>query len=519
MQQLSGIFSSPPSNRKREQNPQEMSKLTRSAPPACMFSPSKNGSPTSVVQRDFLQLGMHEVRLDNFQDDFLPSPEELKIYHVRKQMPTITDKNKRLLRNLFIWFLFLTIFMSLLAVFLYGHSAAEDEAAAPTNTIEEGWREPLGFMPIDSRLKETIKLLLDDVDHKVLTDSKSPQFQAAQWMADIDMHKVPLDVAPFFKQRYALVLLWFATAGEDWHRSVNFLTDVHECEWKVPYQRLDRSVFDMGVQCNSLKEVTGLVLQGMNLTGRVPREIGMLSNLERLSLDRNNITDFESFRPLTKLNELTVGYNKFSTWIPEWIGELSNLEVLSLSEGGFTSTLPTQLQQLTELSTLAVDSNKMSGTLDILEDIPWLVNLYLEKNLFTGTITDNFLQHLEIVEVLDLSDNQFRGQFGRAFLRHRPRLQILDLHNNFLEGPLPDMPRSSSLKFLDLQDNLFNSSIPTSIDGLSALQHFDVSNNRLSGDLPNRHFSKLTQLEYLSLSLSILYLHPGPYRTSACYQI
>jgi len=509
MQQLSTIFSSPFNGIRRGEKKHlngEMSKL--STPPACMFSPSKNDpSPTSVMNQAFGQLGMHEVRLDNFQDDFLPSPENLQIYHVRNKM--MMPKDKRWFRNLFIVILFLTIFISLLAVVLFARSdgrATETNKATGANDV--GWQEPLGFLPIDSRLKETIKFLLDDVDHKLLTDTKAPQFQAAQWMADIDMHKISLDTPLLFKQRYTLALFWFATSGEYWNQSVNFLTDAHECDWKVPYQRLDRSVFDMGVQCNAIKEVTGLILQGMNLTGRIPREIRMLSKLEQLSLDHNNVTDFESFRRLTSLTRLSVGYNKFSTWMPEWIGELSNLRTLSLSASGFESTLPTQLRKLTELSTFAVDNNKMTGTLDALEDMPWLVNVYLKDNAFTGNITDTFLQDLKIVEVLDLSKNQFRGLLERGFMRNRPRLQILDLHNNYLDGPLPDMPRSSSLKFLDLQDNLFEGSIPPSIDSLSTLKHFDISNNRLSGDIPVKHLSKLTQLEYLSFH-SNNFLTPG----------
>jgi len=477
----------------------EMNKLTQSAPPAYMFSAA--GSPTSVQQD--LQLGMHEVRLDNFQDDFLPSPEELKVHHIKKKINTITSK--RWLRSLFIFSLFLIIFLSLLIVFLHKGSTSSEKKDAKVKETWESWRNPSGSISVDSRLAESIKLLLDDVDHKVLTDTKSPQFQAAQWIADIDTQRISLNETKFFKQRYALALLWFATSGENWNQSVKFLTDTHECEWRMPYQRQDRSVFEMGVQCNPLKEVTSLVLQEMNLTGRIPQEIRMLSNLERLSLDRNNLTDFGSLRPLKNLNELTVGYNHFSTPIPDWIGELSNIIVLSLSKSGFSSTLPTQLKKLTELSTLALDGNDISGTLDIIEQMPWLENLYLARNFFSGTIKDNFLQHLEIIEVLDLSSNQFRGQLGRSFLRNRPRLQILDLHDNFLEGPLPDMPRLSSLIFLDLRNNLFNSSIPISIDGLSALRHFDVSNNRLSGDLPNKHLSKLTQLEFFSISSNHLF--------------
>jgi len=513
MQQLSNIFT-PTFNRIDEKKRLTNNKFT-TPPPAHLFqfSPSNGPSPTSVInlhEPNFCHQLMHEVRLNNFQDDFLPTPDELKFNYSRNKM--IYEK------RWFRYLLFLISLILLLTVSIYAishHSSRQEEAAGAasntTTTTNIGYVGPLVFPSITSRLHETITILSDDINPELLTDLKSPQFLAAQWMADIDMRKVSLNTSSVFKQRYALVLLWFATAGEYWHQSLIFLTDDHECDWNVPsYQGLDGSVLDMGVQCNTFKEVTGLVLQGMNLTGIIPLEIRILSKLEQVSLDHNNITDFESFRHLTNLNKLTVGYNKFLTRrIPEWIGELSNLQTLSLSASGIVSTLPTQLKQLTELSTLAMDNNKMKGMLDVLEDMPWLVNVYLGNNIFTGTITDTFLQSLQIIEVLDLSNNQLRGSLESAFLEHRPRLHFLDLHNNFLDGPLPDMPRSSSLKFLDLQNNLFNSSLPNSIDNLLALRHFDIANNRLTGDIPIEHLNKLTQLEYLSFYSNHL-LKPGP---------
>eukprot|EP00547_Thalassionema_nitzschioides_P016383 CAMPEP_0194251074 /NCGR_PEP_ID=MMETSP0158-20130606/24505_1 /TAXON_ID=33649 /ORGANISM="Thalassionema nitzschioides, Strain L26-B" /LENGTH=666 /DNA_ID=CAMNT_0038988087 /DNA_START=6 /DNA_END=2006 /DNA_ORIENTATION=+ len=488
---------------------QEMKKMTKSGPPAYMFgSPSPGlpaytfGSPSPMKQgfQHNFQQEMHDIRLDNYQDDLMPLEEEIKLYQLRPSKLSFTQK--RWFRLLIIALLCITILVSLSCIIVY-----YSQRKKATDTTDARWDLPKGFVSIDSRLQETIKLLLNDVDHKALTNTKSPQFQATRWIADIDALQVPLELTSSFKQRYALALLWFATSGKNWKNWDNFLTKSHECDWRVPVKTLDGE-FEMGVQCNFKKEVTSIILQNSNLSGSLPLEIQMLSTLERLSLDHNNITDFKSIRNLTKLTHLTIGYNHIDNEFPEWIAELSKLQILGLSHNGFTSTLPSQLKELTDLSSFAVDNNKMSGPLEILEDMPWLSTLYLEDNSFTGTITNNFLHHLEIIEVLDVGNNKLRGNVGRALLR-RPRLQILDVHGNRLNGPLPDFPHSSSLRYLALQNNFFEGSIPSAISGLTALRHLDISNNRLSGDIPTRDLNRLTKLEYLSLASNRLFT-PGP---------
>lgn len=492
----------------RGRDTREMNKVTISGPPAYMFgSPSPGlpaytfGSPSPMKQgfKHEFQPEMDDIRLDNYQDDLLPSEEELKMYQTRPSKLSFTQK--RWFRLLIITMLYVAILASLSCIIVYS------QRTKATDMTDTRWDLPEGFISVDSRLQETIKLLLSNVDHKALTDTKSPQFKAARWIADIDNLQVPLELTSPFKQRYALALLWFATSGENWKNLNNFLTESHECDWRVLVKTPDDE-FEVGVQCNGKKEVTSMVLQNSNLSGGLPLEIQMLSTLERVSLDHNNITDFKHVRNLTKLTHLTIGYNAIVTEFPEWVAELSKLQILDLSHNSLTSTLPSQLKKLTDLSSFAVDNNKMSGPLEILEDMPWLSKLYLEDNSFTGTITNNFFHHLEILEVLDLGNNKLRGNIGRALLR-RPRLQILDVHGNRLNGPLPDFPRSSSLRYLALQNNFFEGSIPSTISGLADLRHLDISNNRLSGDIPTRNLNRLTHLEYLSLASNRLFT-PGP---------
>ena len=80
-------------------------------------------------------------------------------------------------------------------------------------------------------------------------------------------------------------------------------------------------------------------------------------------------------------------------------------------------------------------------------------------------------------------------------------LQILDLSNNSLSGIIPQHSSkfSSSLSVLNLQGNNFNGNIPqTCINGRSRLKMIDLSENHLEESVP-RSLTTCTVLESLNL--------------------
>ena len=75
-----------------------------------------------------------------------------------------------------------------------------------------------------------------------LTNPTSPQYRAALWMAEEDVHPAtanltyPLNQTSLdllqFRQRYALVTFYYATDGDGWTDRCNFLTpSLHVCDW------------------------------------------------------------------------------------------------------------------------------------------------------------------------------------------------------------------------------------------------------------------------------------------------
>ncbi|OAY69931.1 LRR receptor-like serine/threonine-protein kinase ERL2 [Ananas comosus] len=106
------------------------------------------------------------------------------------------------------------------------------------------------------------------------------------------------------------------------------------------------------------------------------------------------------------------------------------------------------------------------------------------------------------LEVIDLSYNQIKGKLplslNRVMLRYLnlssnqfegplPALlqtpTVLDLSNNFFTGPIPNSTLSS-LEYLLLSNNSFDGNVPVSLCESTSLLVLDISNNKLSGEIP-----------------------------------
>jgi len=85
-------------------------------------------------------------------------------------------------------------------------------------------------------------------------------------------------------------------------------------------------------------------------------------------------------------------------------------------------------------------------------------------------------------------------------------LSFFDLGTNQISGTIPSFKSARNLTYLWLNQNLFSGTIPQDLPQPNIVQ-LELSQNILSGAIPDE-FAKMTQLEYLDLSLNKLSVLP-----------
>ncbi|KAK3424560.1 hypothetical protein EUGRSUZ_F01347 [Eucalyptus grandis] len=97
-------------------------------------------------------------------------------------------------------------------------------------------------------------------------------------------------------------------------------------------------------------------VEGNWLSGRLPPELGKLSELDRLSLTSNNFTGElpQTFANFTELWTLRLGDNQFRGKIPSFIQNLTSLRVLIIQGSGLQGPIPSGIAVLERLTYLRI---------------------------------------------------------------------------------------------------------------------------------------------------------------------
>jgi len=168
-----------------------------------------------------------------------------------------------------------------------------------------------------------------------------------------------------------------------------------------------------------------------DLHGPIPESIGKLTNLQQISLARNNLSGAipKSFGDLVNLFHLNLDQNKLAGAIPADLGKMANLLTLALGVNQLEGPIPPELGSLSNLYSLAMSSNQLSGPIPTeLGKLTNLFSLFLDNNKLTGAVPLSFV--------------------------NLTKLQTLFLSNNQLED-LPDLTSMPALTLVRLQRNRF----------------------------------------------------------------
>ena len=231
------------------------------------------------------------------------------------------------------------------------------------------------------------------------------------------------------------------------------------CEWE-------------GVTCGGDEDgphaIKELKLPNVGLAGTIPPELGLLKDLEHLSLSGNMLRGS----------------------IPQELADLKKLVTLDLTGCFLTGTLPQSFASVSLVS-LQLANNAISGRFFRDGDSPHLQSIKeirLENNLLTGTIHGPTLSRMTEIYSLSLSDNDLSGLIPGEEIGSLPALRYMYLDSNSLVGPLPShlatQVGGASLLELWVQDNALSGTVPASYSRFDKMHDFYIDGNKLTGEVP-----------------------------------
>ena len=331
-----------------------------------------------------------------------------------------------------------------------------------------------------------------------------------------------------------LKALYISTRGAEWDSTWNLDTTSVE----PPSQESVDNWYGVTPEDG---RVTELNLPGNGLFGKLPDELGNLSELRILNLQNNRLSDSIGawIGDLTALEKLYLQNNDLAGAIPDELGNLSELEVLDISGNRLEGVVPDRLTNLKNLWELWLYNNLLSGSIpEGLIELPKLHSLRLGQNLnLSGVISVKDPTQVPFIDLKETSlcidqtntdldevseqiqtfheyaclpakewtaleelynstkgetwTNKFGWNFGTRLRGssvgqwygvsvEAGSIRSLKLEGNNLKGHLPaELGFLTNLEVLHLGDNLVRGAIPKELTSLENLKEFSAFDTRL----------------------------------------
>ncbi|KAI3803717.1 hypothetical protein L1987_31878 [Smallanthus sonchifolius] len=203
---------------------------------------------------------------------------------------------------------------------------------------------------------------------------------------------------------------------------------------------------------------------------------------------------------LTELTTIDLSDNKLSGPIPTSLFSLPNLQTLILRTNSFSGTLPPTISTLKSIQTLDISHNSLSGSLPDTSSSLTLTRLDLSFNKLTGPIPKLARNLLELA----LRSNSLSGFLSNSSFSELTQLEVVELSENFLVGTIPSwFFLQPGLQQVNLANNKFTG-IEISIPVDSDLVAVDAGYNKITGCLPV-NFTAYPVLSSLSLRYNVLH--------------
>lgn len=248
------------------------------------------------------------------------------------------------------------------------------------------------------------------------------------------------------KDSLALIALYKACDGPNW------MLDSKLDLWSDFTRPIDDEEYWRGIETGIVDgelRVTKIFLVSCKLEGKLPEEIGHLSELTWLDLSINNLTGIvpTGISKLTKLEHLNLGNNKFDLQPVNFIQDMVHLKDLLLKKNSFNA-ITSKLDDLQCLERLDIESNSFQELPASIGKLRSLECIYASQNEMTGlpvevgqlsaTLTHLILNgnklsafpeaifQLSELWYLDISDNQISDTNEKEIRKKLPKLNIFN---------------------------------------------------------------------------------------------
>lgn len=198
---------------------------------------------------------------------------------------------------------------------------------------------------------------------------------------------------------------------------------------------------------------------------------------------------------LIDMYQSTNGRNWTNPWqlnqnVTTWAGvkiENKRIVALNLNARGLEGQLPTSLNTLSNLKTLNISSNPLTGSLEMLTSLSNLKTLNIAATNYResyGNLPSVFGQMRQLTS-LNIAQNGFTSPIsdttGFFLLTNLEELYIQS--NNFAGSMQSEFGNFRKLKKFNLSASRFSGALPASLRNLTQLEEFYLSNNNFNSDL------------------------------------